>query len=282
MARASEVISGGNIFASFFRSVGYTRKQVLASASRERHPVSTGDYDAWLIDLDGVLTDTASVHAAAWKRTFDGYLEALAARQGSDFEPFEIDPDYYRYVDGKPRYDGVDSFLRSRGIVLEWGDPGDPPGRETVCGIGNRKNEAFNEVLRTRGVKVFESSVALVRELRDRGERTAVVTSSKNCEAVLEAAGLRDLFDARVDGNVAERKKLAGKPAADTFEEAARSLGVGPERAVVVEDAISGVRAGRAGGFGLVVGVARGEHREALRESGADVVVGDLAELELR
>ncbi len=180
MARASEVISGGNIFASFFRSVGYTRKQVLPSAPRDRHPVSTGDYDAWLFDLDGVLTDTASVHAAAWKRTFDGYLEELAARQGSAFEPFEIDPDYYRYVDGKPRYDGVDSFFRSRGIVLEWGDPGDPPERETVCGIGNRKNAAFNEVLRTRGVQIFASSVALVRELGDRGERTAVVTSSKN------------------------------------------------------------------------------------------------------
>jgi trehalose 6-phosphate phosphatase len=145
-----------------------------------------------------------------------------------------------------------------------------------VCGIGNRKNAVFNEVLRTRGVQVFESSVALVRDLRDRGERIAVVTSSKNCEAVLEAAGLRDLFDARVDGNVAERKKLAGKPAPDTFE------GAAPERSVVVEDAVSGVQAGRAGGFGLVVGVARDEHREALRESGADVVVGDLAELELR
>jgi HAD superfamily hydrolase (TIGR01509 family) len=158
------------------------------------------------------------------------------------------------------------------------GDPGDTPERETVCGIGNPKNAAFNEVLRTRGVQVFESSVALVRELGDRGERTAVVTSSKNCDAVLEAASLRNLFDARVDGNVAERKKLAGKPVPDTFEEAARSLGAAPERAVVVEDAVSGVRAG---GFGLVVGVARGEHRKALREGGADVVVGDLAELEL-
>jgi trehalose 6-phosphate phosphatase len=250
VARASEVISGGNIFASFFRSVGYTRKQVLASASRDRHPVSTGDYDAWLVDLDGDLTDTASVHAAAWKRTFDGYLEGLAARQGSAFEPFEIDPDYCRYVDGKPRYDGVDSFLRSRGIVLEWEDPGDPPERETVCGIGNRKNAVFNEVLRTRGVRVFESSVALVRELRDGGKRTAVVTSSKNCEAVLEAAGLRDLFDARVDGNVAERKKLAGNPAPDTSEEAARSLGAAPGRAVVVEDAVSGVRAASASSSG--------------------------------
>jgi trehalose 6-phosphate phosphatase len=180
VARASEVISGGNIFASFFRSVGYTRKQVLPSAPRDRHPVSTGDYDAWLFDLDGVLTDTASVHAAAWKRTFDGYLEELAARQGSAFEPFEIDSDSYCYVDGKPRYDGVDSFFRSRGFVLEWGDPGDPPERETVCRIRNCKNAAFNEVLRTRGVQIFASSVALVRELGDRGERTAVVTSSKN------------------------------------------------------------------------------------------------------
>ena len=269
MARASEVISGGNIFASFFRSVGYTRKQVLASASRHRHPVSTGEYDAWLRDLDGVLTDTASVHAAAWKRTFDDYLEELATRQGSPFDPFEIDPDYYRYVDGKPRYDG--------GIVLEWGDPG-----EGDCVRDREPQErGVQRGAEDQGCAGFRVFGGLVRDLRDRGERIAVVTSSKNCEAVLEAAGLRDLFDAKVDGNVAERKKLAGKPAPDTFE------GGGPES----RGGPGAVRRGRGrrlgcpggpGGFGLVVGVARGEHREALRESGADVVVGDLAELELR
>ena len=252
-----------------------------ASAPPERYRAPTGEYDAWLFDLDGVVTDTASVHAAAWKRTFDRYLREVAERDGRTFEPFEIDPDYYRYVDRKPRYDGVDSFLRSRGIVLRWGDPDDPPESETVCGLGNRKNEAFNEVLRSRGVEVFGSSVALIRELKGRGGRVAVVTSSKNCEAVLEAAGLSDLFHARVDGNVAEEKRLAGKPAADTFEEAARMLGAAPERAVVIEDAISGVRAGRSGGFGLVIGVARGDDPEVLRENGADIVVRDLAELSL-
>lgn len=243
--------------------------------------VHPGEYSAWLFDLDGVITDTASVHAAAWKRTFDRYLREVAEREGKPFEPFEINPDYFRYVDGKPRYDGVDSFLRSRGITLEWGDPDDPPGRETVCGLGNSKNAMFNEVLRFRGVQVFGSSVALIRGLRSMGRRVAVVTSSKNCDAVLEAAGIQDLFDARVDGNVSTEKKLAGKPAPETYEEAARMLGVPPERAVVIEDAISGVQAGRAGGFGLVIGVARGDDPEVLRESGADIVVRDLVELSL-
>jgi trehalose 6-phosphate phosphatase len=243
--------------------------------------VHPGEYSAWLFDLDGVITDTASVHAGAWKRTFDRYLREVSEREGKPFEPFEINPDYFRYVDGKPRYDGVDSFLRSRGITLEWGDPDDPPGRETVCGIGNSKNAMFNEVLRSWGVQVFGSSVALIRGLRSMGRRVAVVTSSKNCDAVLEAAGIQDLFDARVDGNVSTEKKLAGKPAPETYEEAARMLGVPPERAVVIEDAISGVQAGRAGGFGLVIGVARGDDPEVLRESGADIVVRDLVELSL-
>jgi beta-phosphoglucomutase family hydrolase len=243
--------------------------------------VRPGEYSAWLFDLDGVITDTASVHAAAWKRTFDRYLREVSEREGKPFEPFEINPDYFRYVDGKPRYDGVDSFLRSRGITLEWGDPDDPPGRETVCGLGNSKNAMFNEVLRSRGVQVFESSVALIQGLRSMGRRIAIVTSSKNCDAVLEAAGIQDLFDARVDGNVSMEKKLAGKPAPETYEEAARMLGVPPERSVVIEDAISGVQAGRAGGFGLVIGVARGDDPEVLRESGADIVVRDLVELSL-
>ena len=256
-------------------------KQDQVSASQEKHLVSPGEYGAWLFDLDGVITDTAGVHAAAWKRTFDGYLKEVSKREGRPFEPFEIDPDYYRYVDGKPRYAGVDSFLRSRGIIIDWGNPNDPPGRETVCGLGNRKNELFNEVLKLRGVEMFESSVALVQELRTRGRRVAVVTSSKNCDAVLESAGIQDLFEARVDGNVAAEKKLAGKPAPETYEEAARMLGTLPEQAVVIEDAISGVQAGRTGGFGLVIGVARGDDPEVLRQNGADVVVRDLAELGL-
>jgi beta-phosphoglucomutase family hydrolase len=256
-------------------------KQGLLSISQERHSVTSDGYEAWLFDLDGVITDTASVHAAAWKRTFDEYLKAVSEREESSCGPFEIDPDYYRYVDGKPRYAGVDSFLRSRGIIVDWGDPNDPPSRETVCGIGNRKNELFNEVLRLQGVEVFEASVALVQELRTRGRRVAVVTSSKNCEAVLQAAGIQNLFEARVDGNVAAAKKLAGKPPSETYQEAARMLGTLPEQAVLIEDAISGVQAGRTGGFGLVIGVARSVDPEVLRQNGADIVVRDLAELSL-
>ena len=251
------------------------------SISQERHLVYSGGYEAWLFDLDGVITDTASVHAAAWKGTFDEYLKVVSEREESSYEPFEIDPDYYRYVDGKPRYAGVDSFLRSRGITVVWGDPNDPPSRETVCGIGNRKNALFNEVLRLRGVDVFESSIDLIQELRTRGRRVAVVTSSKNCGAVLQAAGIQNLFEVRVDGNVAAAKKLAGKPSADTYEQATLMLGTLPEQAVVVEDAISGVQAGRMGGFGLVIGVARSNDPEVLRQNGADIVVRDLAELSL-
>ncbi|HEX5912786.1 MAG TPA: HAD-IA family hydrolase [Rubrobacter sp.] len=251
------------------------------STSQETHLVSPGGYEAWLFDLDGVITDTASVHAAAWKGTFDEYLKVVSEREESSYEPFEIDPDYYRYVDGKPRYAGVDSFLRSRGIIVVWGDPNDPPSRETVCGIGNRKNALFNEVLRLRGVEVFESSVAPERELRTGGRRVAVVTSSKNCGAVLQAAGIQNLFDVTVDGNVAAAKKLAGKPSSDTYEQATRMLGTLPEQAVVVEDAISGVQAGRRGGFGLVIGVARSHDPEVLHQNGADLVVRDLAELGL-
>jgi trehalose 6-phosphate phosphatase len=256
-------------------------KQGPLSKSQERHLVSTGRYKAWLFDLDGVITDTASVHAAAWKGTFDEYLKVVSEREGRPFEPFQIDPDYYRYVDGKPRYAGVDSFLRSRGIIVDWGDSNDPPSRETVCGIGNRKNALFNEVLRLRGVEVFESSVALVQNLRTRGRRVAVVTSSKNSDAVLQAAGIQNMFEVRVDGNVAATKKLAGKPSPDTYEEAARMLGTLPEQAVVIEDAISGVQAGRRGGFGLVIGVARSHDPEVLLQNGAALVVRDLAELSL-
>jgi trehalose 6-phosphate phosphatase len=233
--------------------------------SQERHSVSPDEYEAWLFDLDGVITDTARVHAAAWKATFDEYLKEVSEREENSFEPFEIDPDYYRYVDGKPRYAGVDSFLRSRGIIVAWGDPSDPPSRETVCGIGNRKNALFNEVLGLRGVEVFETSVALIQELRTRGRRVAVVTSSKNSDAVLQAAGLQNLFEVIVD----------------TYEEATRMLGTLPEQAVVIEDAISGVQAGRTGGFGLVIGVARSDDPEILRQNGADIVVRDLAELSL-
>lgn len=235
-------------------------------------------FDAVLFDLDGVLTDTARLHAAAWKRMFDAYLSERAERTGEPFRPFDIGADYAAYVDGKPRFDGVRDFLGGRGIALPEGATDDPPNRETVCGLGNRKNELVNETMASEGVEAYPGSVALVRELRAQGIKTAVVTSSGNCDAVLAAAGIADLFDTRVDGNDLGELGLAGKPAPDAFLEAARRVGVDAKRAVVVEDAISGVQAGSAGGFGLVIGVARKDDAQALAENGADVVVNDLAE----
>lgn len=236
--------------------------------------------DAVVFDTDGVLTDTASVHAAAWKRLFDEYLEQRAVRLGEPFRPFE-ERDYLRHVDGKPRYDGVAGFLASRGIALPWGDLSDPPGRETVCGLGNTKNRYFLAHLDEHGVHAFPTSVAFVRELRVRGVRTAVVSASRNMCAVLEAAELRGLFDSEVDGVASARLGLAGKPDPALFLEAVSRLGVAPARAVVVEDALAGVEAGRRGGFGIVVGVDRAGQAAALRERGADVVVDDLGRLGL-
>jgi alpha,alpha-trehalase len=232
-----------------------------------------------LFDLDGVLTATARLHATCWKRMFDEYLEQRAAQTGEPFHPFEIATDYKLHVDGKLRYDGVRSFLASRGIDLPDGDPDDPPERETVCGLGNRKNELVGEFLDSEGVDLYEESIAWVRQVRRQGFAIAVVSASKNCERVLRAAGIDELFDDRIDGVVAAQLGLAGKPAPDTFLEGARRLGVEPDRAVVVEDAVSGVQAGRAGGFGLVIGVDRTGDPDALREGGADLVVGDLGEL---
>jgi beta-phosphoglucomutase family hydrolase len=236
-------------------------------------------YDAVLFDLDGVLTDTAGVHADCWKRTFDEFLSRRADRTGDPLQPFEIESDYRLYVDGKRRYDGVRDFLRSRGIDLPEGSADDPPDAETVCGVGNRKNVLVNQSLEEGGVEVYQGSVVLVRALREAGVKTGVVSSSANCATVLRAAEIEDLFQVRVDGKVAAELGLPGKPAPDTFLEAARELGVDAKRAVVVEDAISGVQAGRNGGFGLVIGIARHDEPSVLREQGADVVVSDLGEL---
>jgi beta-phosphoglucomutase family hydrolase len=241
--------------------------------------ITADRFDAVLFDLDGVLTDTARIHAGCWKEMFDAFLRERARAAGEDLRAFEIATDYRLYVDGKPRFDGVRDFLASRGIALPEGAPDATPGEESVCGLGNRKNEMVNVAIAERGVEAYPGSVALVRRLRDEGVKTAVVSSSTNCETVLVAAKIADLFDTRVDGDVAARLGLPGKPAPDTFLEAARRLGVEPGRAVVVEDAIAGVESGRAGHFGLVVGVARKDDVEALRESGADVVVHDLGEL---
>jgi beta-phosphoglucomutase family hydrolase len=232
-----------------------------------------------LFDLDGVLTKTASVHAAAWKEMFDAYLRDRAARVGEAFVPFDAQADYGEYVDGKPRSDGVRSFLASRGIELPDGDPDDPPTAETISGLGNRKNEIVLRRIREDGVEAYEGSVRYLQAARDAGLRRAVVSSSTNCRDVLVAAGIEEFFEARIDGVVAEREHLKGKPAPDTFLAAARALDATPDEAAVFEDALAGVAAGRAGKFGCVVGVDRVGHAEGLREHGATVVVRDLAEL---
>lgn len=234
---------------------------------------------ACLFDLDGVLTQTAKVHAAAWKQMFDDYLRRRAAADGQAFVAFDPVRDYDEYVDGRPRYDGVRSFLASRAIELPEGGPDDPPGAETVHGLGNRKNEIVLKLIREHGVEPYEGSVRYVQAARAAGLRRAVVSSSTNCRDVLAAAGITDLFEEIVDGVVAEREHLHGKPAPDTFLAGARALHVEPTQAAVFEDALAGVEAGRAGRFGFVVGVDRVGQAAELRAHGADVVVEDLAEL---
>ena len=230
-------------------------------------------YDAALFDLDGVLTPTAEVHMRAWSEMFNDFLQARGVS-----EPY-TDEDYFAHVDGRPRYEGVRTFLESRGIDLPEGDPSDGTDAETVSGLGNRKNEAFNVVLARDGVTAYEGSIRLIDALEKAGTRMAVVSSSKNAAAVLEAAGIADRFPVVVSGAEANELGLAGKPSPETFLHAAFALGVTRERSVVLEDATSGVRAGRDGEFGLVVGVDRGAGADALTGAGADIVVQDLAEL---
>jgi beta-phosphoglucomutase family hydrolase len=231
---------------------------------------------ACLFDLDGVLTPTALVHAAAWKETFDEFLHA---RDGDGFRPFDATADYDEYVDGRPRADGVRSFLASRGIELPEGDDGDPPDRQTVHGLGNRKNDVVLEKIRTQGVRPYPGSVRYLEAVRAAGLRTAVVSSSANCRDVLVSAGIEHLLDVRVDGLTAKERQLPGKPHPDTFLAAARDLGVGAADAAVFEDALVGMDAGRSGHFGFVVGVDRVGQSDALRQHGADTVVKDLADL---
>jgi beta-phosphoglucomutase family hydrolase len=232
-----------------------------------------------LFDLDGVLTQTAKVHDAAWKEMFDAYLRQRAQHTGEKFVPFDPVEDYDEYVDGKPRADGVRSFLASRGITLPEGQDDDPPTAETVHGLGNRKNEILLRRIKQDGVEAYPGSVTFVRAVRDAGLPRAVVSSSANCHDVLVAAGIDDLFDARIDGIVAEREHLRGKPAPDTYLAGARALGLKPTAAAVFEDALAGVASGRAGGFGFVVGVDRVGQADALKQHGADIVVTDLSEL---
>ncbi|MGD8339286.1 MAG: trehalose-phosphatase [Gammaproteobacteria bacterium] len=235
-------------------------------------------FDAVLFDLDGVVTDTASAHAAAWKGLFDAFLARDAARREIPFRPFDPGQDYRAHVDGKPRYDGVRSFLESRGIELPFGDPDDDPSRETVCGLGNRKDRQFNSWLRQNKVRAFPGTIEFVEALRAHGVATAIFSASRNLDAVLASAGVDALFDAKVDGLLASQLDLPGKPEPATLLMAAEQLGAPADRCVIVEDAIAGVEAGRRGGFHSVVGIDRGGYAESLRDRGADLVVNDLSE----
>lgn len=245
-------------------------------APHTRVALSRQHYDAVIFDMDGVVTDTAQTHFVAWKRTFDDFLAQTRAPDGQPERPFDRQ-DYLAHVDGKARLDGVETFLASRGLTLPRGEPSDDPGSSTAWGVANRKNEMFRQALDEEGVRTFPSAVALVRDLQAAGFGTAVVTASRNAEQVLEVAGLGRLFPVRVDGVESARLSLPGKPSPAAFLEAARRLEVSPNRAVVVEDAVSGAQAGHDGGFGLVIGVADGANAEALTAAGADVVLDDLA-----
>jgi beta-phosphoglucomutase family hydrolase len=237
--------------------------------------ITRDHFDAVLFDLDGVLTSTAAIHAAAWKRMFDRYLRERHPQQ----PPFDIDSDYKKYVDGKPRYEGVRSFLEARGIHLPYGEPTDPPGDTTIAALGNRKQVMVQEAIDNGEVQPFPSSVEWVKRLRDAGFKLGVVSSSRNCGPVLRAAKMDHLFETRVDGLTLAELDLPGKPAPDAFLKAAQNLGTTPARTVVVEDAISGVQSGKAGDFGLVLGVDREGHADQLRAAGADAIVSDLGEM---
>jgi alpha,alpha-trehalase len=241
--------------------------------------ISHDQYEAVIFDLDGVVTRTASVHAAAWKQLFDEYREERLKRNLPVYEPFDEDNDYREYVDGNPRYDGIESFLSAHDINSPHGVPNDSPDKKTICGLGNRNNELWHKHLECDGVDAYDSTVELIHHLQEVGFKTAIISASKNCAAVLEAAGLQDLFQVRVDGVEAEKLDLAGKPEPDVFVEAAIRLEIEPERAVIVEDAVAGVQAGRKGGFGLVIGIDRSGNPERLRENGADEVVSVLSEV---
>ena len=241
--------------------------------------VNRDQYDAILFDLDGVITNTANLHANCWKQVFDEYLQKRASERQEAFRPFDLAADYQLYVDGKPRFDGVRDFLRSRGIQLPEGNLDDPASIETVHGLGNRKDHMVNRVITEVGVEAYTGTVQFIHQVRRDGFKIAVVTSSQHCDAVLRATKMEEFFEVRVDGNVIEKQRLAGKPAPDTFLAAARLLGVEPKRTVVIEDALSGVEAGSNGKFGLVIGVARKGNAEELKRHGAHLAVEDLGEL---
>jgi beta-phosphoglucomutase family hydrolase len=238
-------------------------------------------FQAAIFDMDGVVTDTTAAHSGAWKQTFDDFLKSRVAAHGEPFTEFNRDSDYLAFVDGRPRYNGVEAFLKSRGIELPRGTPNDPPGGETICGLGNRKNVIFNQIIESEGVRTFDSTISLAREMARRGIKIGLATSSYNSEEILRRTGMRRLFAAVVDGVESSRRGLEGKPKPDIFAAAAADLGVPNAQAVVIEDAVSGVQAGAKGGFALVVGIARKGNELELREGGADIVVRDLSETSL-
>lgn len=238
------------------------------------------EYNCAIFDLDGVITKTAKVHASAWEKMFNDYLKLRESRDKEPFKPFTSE-DYLSYVDGKPRYEGVKSFLESRGIIIEFGDPSDPVENETVCGLGNRKNIKFRDVLNTNGVEEYHPAVKLIRSLREHSVHVGVASSSKNCQFILHSAEIEDLFETRVDGVVSAKLGLNGKPSGDIFVRACENLGCKPDKSIVFEDAVAGVQAGVDGGFGLIVGVARQNNELELKENGADKVVASFEHINL-
>ncbi len=236
-------------------------------------------YDAVIFDLDGVITKTAVTHSKAWKKTFDEFLQKKTKPGSKAFEEFTQE-DYLNYVDGKPRYKGVASFLDSRNINLAWGTQEDDPSKETICGLGNRKNQYFLEILKREGAEVYSSTKNILLELRKAGTKLGVASSSKNCKAVLEAVGMLSFFQARVDGIVSAKLNLQGKPEPDIFTKTCEMLDTKPSLSIVVEDAVSGVQAGAKGGFGLTLGIARKENTTELLQNGADFVISDFAEID--
>jgi len=237
------------------------------------------NFRAIIFDLDGVITKTARVHSAAWCEMFNDYLRYREQKYGEVFRKCSHSNDYLPYIDGKPRYKGVESFLESRGIQIPFGDPSDHPDNETICGLGNKKNRFFNQVLARDGVEVYDSTIVLIRQLKNEKIKIGVASSSKNCRTVLERAGLIELFETIVDGEVSVRLALRGKPEPDIFTSASDNMGVSYKETIIVEDAVSGVQAGKKGNFGLVIGIARDGNINELRKNGADIVVEDISEL---
>ena len=237
--------------------------------------IKTCPFDAVIFDLDGVITKTTMVHAAAWKETFDAFLKKRAKKTKEHFRAFTVEGDYLNYVDGKPRDEGVKGFLESREIRIPHGRKDDAPSQETICGLGNQKNIKFHSILQKTGADVYISTVVLIKDLRKNGIHVGVASSSKNCQLILESSKLENLFETRVDGVVSEELGLKGKPEPDIFIKAAENMKCKPKRSIVVEDAVSGVQAGAKGGFALVIGVARENNQEVLKTHGADVVVTD-------